>query len=160
MLVKKISVTVNKDFVHVLNPDRTCRWWGLSIWTLKADLEIPMSFFCSFVFCLLALSFTHLINAEIWPKIWLPKMSLLCNSWHTLCGIFLSNVSDCLQLSSLSGLSTQHTVWTGELGELSLFSCLFCPDFCFFNAHFTKSRIRLRFLTSLCWLRNPSLFKM
>ena len=152
LLVKKISVTVNKDFVHVLNPDMPVVGTYMNFKSGSRNTYVMFLFFC-----LLALSFTHLINAEIWPKIWLPKMSLLCNSWHTLCGIFLSNVSDCLQLSSLSGLPTQHTVWGWGTKP---FSCLFCPDFCFFNAHFTKFRIRLRFLTSLCWLRNPSLFKM
>jgi hypothetical protein len=47
LLVKKISVTVNKGFVHVLNPDMPVDW-GLIV-TLKADLEIPMSCFCSIV---------------------------------------------------------------------------------------------------------------
>ena len=108
-------------------------------------------------FCLLALSFTHLINAEIWPKIWLPKMSLLCNSWHTLCGLFFCQTSTIIVAFRIIYIT--YCLGWGTRGTKP-FSCLFCPDFCFFNAHFTKFRIRLRFRTSLCWLRNASLFKM
>ena len=74
-------------------------------------------------FCLLALSFTHLINAEIWPKIWLPKMSLLCNSWHTLCGIFF-----CQTLATVYNYRRfpdyLHNILFGA-GELSLFPVFF-----------------------------------
>ena len=83
LLVKKISVTVNKDFVHVLNPDMPVVGTYMNFKSGSRNTYVMFLFFC-----LLALIFTHLINAEIWPKIRLPKMSLLCNSWHTLCGIF------------------------------------------------------------------------
>ena len=155
LLVKKISVTVNKDFVHVLNPDMPVVGTYMNFKSGSRNTYVMFLFFC-----LLALIFTHLINAEIWPKIRLPKMSLLCNSWHTLCGIFF-----CQTLATVYNYRRfpdyLHKYITYCLGwGTKPFSCLFCPDFCFFNAHFTKSRIRLRFLTSLCWLRNPSLFKM
>jgi hypothetical protein len=60
LLVKKISVTVNKDFVHVLNPDMPVVGTYMNFKSGSRNTYVMFLFFC-----LLALIFTHLINAEI-----------------------------------------------------------------------------------------------